>query len=193
MSKAKVITKISVTLFLITAISALLLALVNNITAPMIAANEEQSVQDALRVVMPEADVFEEKDKGNAAAAAEEKYESDIIELYDAKKDGETVGICAIVETKGYDTGLRSAVGVDADGTVTGVEIISHQETPGLGANAEKEEFRSQYTGKVGEISVVKSGAEENEINAISGATMTSDGVTRAVNTVTAIAGEMSE
>ena len=193
MSKAKEITKISVTLFLITAISALLLAIVNEITAPLIAANEEKSVQDALRVVMPEADSFAAREKGDAEAAAEEEYESDIIELYDAKKDGETVGICAIVETKGYDTGLRSAVGVDADGTVTGVEIISHQETPGLGANAEDEEFRSQYIGKNGEISVVKSGAGENEINAISGATMTSDGVTRAVNTVTAIAGEMSE
>ena len=70
MSKVKEITKISVILFLITAISALLLALVNNITAPMIAANEEQSVQDALRVVMPEADRFEARAKGDVEAAA---------------------------------------------------------------------------------------------------------------------------
>lgn len=193
MSKAKEITKISIILFLITAISALLLAFVNEITAPLIAANDEKSVQDALRVVMQEADSFEKKEPDDIAAAAEEKYDSDIIELYDAKKNGDTIGICAIVETKGYDTGLRSAIGVDTEGTVTGVEIISHQETPGLGANAEKEEFRSQYIGKSGEISVVKNGAGENEINAISGATMTSDGVTRAVDTVTAIAGEMSE
>ena len=96
--------------------------------------------------------------------------------------------MCAIVETKGYDAGLKSAVGVDRDGRVTGVEIISHKETPGLGANAEKEEFRSQFTGKSGEIAVVKSGAGENEINAISGATMTSNGVARSVNAVIAIA-----
>lgn len=193
MSKGKEIAKISLILFLITAISALLLAYVNDITAPLIAANEEKSIQEALRVVMPDADSFEQKEAGADAKAAEEKYDSKITELYDAKKDGETIGICAIVETKGYDTGLQSAIGVGADGAVTGVEIIAHQETPGLGAHAEDDEFRSQYTGKSGEISVVKSSAGENEINAISGATITSDGVTRAVNTVTALAAADAE
>lgn len=190
MSKGKEILKISVTLFLITAIAALLLAVVNNKTAPLIAANDEKKIQDALKLVMPEADSFDKTEPNAAAQAAESKYESDVVELYTAKKDGSAVGICAIVETKGYSTGLRSAVGVGKDG-VTGVEIISHQETPGLGANAEKEEFLSQYIGKSGEISVVKTGADEHEINAISGATMTSRGVTRAVDTVTAIAETM--
>ena len=103
--------------------------------------------------------------------------------VYKAKdSSGKVVGVCTIIETKGYDSGLKSAVGVDSEGKVTGVEIISHKETPGLGANAEKEEFRSQYVGKPGKISVVKSNADKNEINAISGATMTSNGVTRSVN-----------
>ena len=72
------------------------------------------------------------------------------------------------------------------DGKVTGVKIISSNETPGLGQNAAKPEFLNQYIGKEFEIGV----AGDNEINAISGATMTSDGVTGAVNTLLEIAKE---
>ena len=182
MSKAKEIIKISVILFLITAIAALLLGVVNEKTAPLIAQNEEKKIRDALKGVMSDAAEFEK---------TEADVESDVTvsAIYKAKDSGgNVIGVCAIVETKGYDAGLKSAVGVDRDGRVTGVEIISHKETPGLGANAEKEEFRSQFTGKSGEIAVVKSGAGENEINAISGATMTSNGVARSVNAVIAIA-----
>ncbi|HIT85087.1 MAG TPA: RnfABCDGE type electron transport complex subunit G [Candidatus Ornithomonoglobus intestinigallinarum] len=188
MSKGKEIAKTAVILFLITAVSAALLAAVNGITAPLIAENEEKTIQEALKVVMPDADEFEEKEKDEAAKAAEEKYGSEILNLYDAKAGGEVVGLCAIVETKGYSAGLTCAVGVDADGVVTGVEITAHEETPGLGANAEDEGFRNQYIGKHGEIGVAKNNAGDNEITAMSGATMTSNGVTNAVNTVTAAA-----
>lgn len=183
MSKAKEIIKISLILFLITAISALLLAFVNEKTAPLIAENSEKKTQEGLKGVMSEAEEFE-------AVESEFNIEDCTVDrIYKAKdSSGNVIGVCAIIETKGYDSGLKSAVGVGTDGKVTGVEIISHKETPGLGANAEKEEFRSQYIGKSGKISVVKSNADENEINAISGATMTSDGVTRSVNGAVEIA-----
>lgn len=183
MSKAKEIIKISLILFLITAISALLLAFVNEKTAPLIAENSEKKTQEALKGVMSAAEKFEMVDN-------EFNVEDCTIDrVYKAKdSSGKVVGVCTIIETKGYESGLKSAVGVDADGKVTGVEIISHKETPGLGANAEKEEFRSQYVGKPGKISVVKSNADKNEINAISGATMTSNGVTRSVNGAVEIA-----
>lgn len=177
MSKAWEIIKISLILFLITSISALLLAFVNEKTAPLIAQNSEKKTQEALKGVMSLAEEFEEIDIA---------FEADgctIDKVYKAKSaDGSVIGVCSIIEAKGYDVGLKSAVGVDSSGKVTGVEIISHKETPGLGANAEKEDFRSQYIGKSGNISVVKADASESEINAISGATMTSNGITRAVN-----------
>lgn len=188
----KEIIKTSLILFVITAVAALLLAFVNAKTAPVIAQNNQKKTQEALKVVMSEASSFEEVEKDETAAEAETKYDSEIVNLYEAQDEsGSTIGVCAIVETKGYDVGIQSAVGVNKEGTVTGVEIISHKETPGLGANAEKDEFKSQYTGKTSDIEVVKSGAAGNQINAISGATMTSNGVTKAVNTVTQIAGEM--
>lgn len=192
MKKSLEIIKISVILFLITAIAALVLAFVNQKTAPLIAENEEKNIKTALQAIMPDAADFEESDAD--VEEITDKYESEVNSLYIAKDgSGNNMGVCAIVETKGYDAGLISAIGVDKDGKVTGVEIISHNETPGLGANAEKEEFRSQYSGKSGELSVVKAGAKDNEINAISGATLTSKGMTRAVNTAIAIADAVKE
>lgn len=71
-----------------------------------------------------------------------------------------------------------------ADGTVSGIEFLTITETAGLGMNAQKPEWKAQYAGKnVEEFSVTKSGASaDNEINAISGATITSNAVTGAVN-----------
>lgn len=193
MGKVKETIKISIILFLITAISAALLAFVNQKTAPMIEQNEQKKISDALKLVMSDATDFEKSELPDTADKITENYSTDIIEFYIAKgSDGNDVGICAITETKGYSSGLRCAVGVDKNGEVTGVEIISHNETPGLGANAEKEEFRSQYAGKKDEISVVKNNASDNEINAISGATLTSRGVTSNVNTVIALLHEIN-
>lgn len=193
MGKVKETIKISIILFLITAISAALLAFVNQKTAPMIEQNEQKKISDALKLVMSDATDFEKSELPDTADKITENYGTDIIEFYIAKgSDGNDVGICAITETKGYSSGLRCAVGVDKNGEVTGVEIISHNETPGLGANAEKEEFRSQYAGKKDEISVVKNNASDNEINAISGATLTSRGVTSNVNTVIALLHEIN-
>ena len=194
MSKVIETIKISIILFLITAISAALLAFVNQKTSPMIEQNEQKKISDALKLVMSDAADFEKSELPDTADKITENYGTDIIEFYIAKgSDGNDVGICAISETKGYSSGLRCAVGVNKNGEVTGVEIISHNETPGLGANAEKEEFRSQYAGKKDEISVVKNNASANEINAISGATLTSRGVTSNVNTVIALLHEINE
>ena len=77
-------------------------------------------------------------------------------------------------------------VGIKSDGTVSGVSIGSHEETAGLGAKATEPEFYEQFAGKPadGSLSVIKNGtAGESEILAISGATITSKGITDAVNT----------
>lgn len=79
-------------------------------------------------------------------------------------------------------------VGVGTDGTVTGVSIISMSETSGLGANASKESFRGQFVGKSGELAVSKDGGE---IDALTGATITSRAVTSGVNTALVVASEM--
>ena len=173
--------KTGIILFLITALSAALLACVNGFTAPRIAENKEIKTQDAMRAVLPSADSFEKLEITPEVAALSDKDE--ITEIYKAKDSGGAdCGVCVITNTSGYDVGIVTVTGVDAGLKVAGVEITAMKETPGLGAKAADSSFRAQYGGKAGEVMVSKTGADDTHIQAISGATKTSNGVTRGVN-----------
>lgn len=175
MRESNSIIKIGLILFLITAISAALLAFVNGKTAPLIEKNSIAKEQDALKAVMSEAAEFEETTVDTNTGALKKVFLA-------KDADGKSIGVCVITETTGYDVGIQTVTGVDADLKVTGVEIISMNETPGLGAKAADDSFKSQYKGKSGEIGVAKSAPSDAEIQAISGATKTSNGVTNGVN-----------
>ena len=167
------IIKIGVILFLITALAAALLAFVNGKTAPLIEKNSLEKEQNAMLSVMPDAAKFEEVEITDGEAS----------KAYTAlDSDGNVIGACIITETTGYDVGIQTVTGVDADLKVTGIDIIAMNETPGLGAKAAEEDFRSQYIGKSGTIGVSKSASSDTDIQAISGATKTSNGVTQGVN-----------
>ena len=90
---------------------------------------------------------------------------------------------------RGYSSGLNLTVGIGADGTIKGVIVGDHGETPGLGAKASDDAFRNQYIGKPidNPLTVVKTDASDTyDIQAITSATITSRGVTDAVNTAAA-------
>ena len=97
-------------------------------------------------------------------------------------KDGNVLGSVVVNVAKGYGGDISVMTGVDKDGKVTGVNILSHSETAGLGANAVKESFRDQFVGLVKGITVSKDKPGENSIDALTGATVTSRAVTKAVN-----------
>jgi electron transport complex protein RnfG len=89
------------------------------------------------------------------------------------------------VTTQGDQGLITCAVGLDSGGMTLGVKLVSHNETPGLGANAAKPEFLKQFSdeGKQGPFNVVKTqAAGSNQIMAVSSATNTSKGVAEAVN-----------
>lgn len=166
--------KLGFTLFLFTAISALILAYSNGVTAPEIAKVEEQIKTEARMEILPAADAFEAVEGVEGAK-----------EVYKGTAGGETVGYTLSMVTSGYGGDVELAVGISNEGTVTGIKIIKHTETPGLGANATLPAFQDQYKGKsVSEvIEVVKTPpSADNEIQAITGATITSRAVTKAVN-----------
>lgn len=170
----KEIIKVGMILLIITAVLAALLAFVNGKTAPLIEKNALEKEQIALKAVMPDAAEFIE---------AEAKTEGEVLKAYTAlDSNGVKIGACVITETSGYDVGIQTVTGVDKELKVTGIEIISMNETPGLGAKAAEESFREQYIGKSGKVGVSKNGASDTEIQAISGATKTSNGVTNGVN-----------
>ena len=104
-------------------------------------------------------------------------------------KDGNVLGSVVVNVAKGYGGDISVMTGVDKDGKVTGVNILSHSETAGLGANAVKESFRDQFVGLVKGITVSKDKPGENSIDALTGATVTSRAVTKAVNAAIEAAG----
>lgn len=163
---AKEILIPTVSLFTICLIVTALLALTNHITAPMI---EQLSIENAAKVsreVLPAAESFTEVEGTTGSAG------------YTA--DGVLCGYVFTEEVKGYGGALSVMVGIDTTGTVTGVSVLEHNETPGLGANVTKEGFLEQYEVAVtGELAVSKDGGT---IDAVTGATISSRAVTQAVN-----------
>ena len=91
--------------------------------------------------------------------------------------------------TKGYGGKISFALGVDETGAITGIAITSQSETAGLGANCENESWQAGFTGKVlpdnrSDEMYRKNGESESQIQALSGATVTSRAITRAVKAI---------
>ncbi len=166
----------TVTLLVICLVVSALLAGTNALTKGPIAQNELKKSQEAMHSVCPDAVSFE----GGKGLETE---------VYKAlNESGEVIGCAIPVTSKGYGGDIQIMVGISSvdGGMVTGVEILSHSETPGLGANAVSEDFRNQFTDNpsLHGFSVVKdgTGGSEGKIDAITGATITSNAVTNAVN-----------
>lgn len=166
-------------LFVITALAALLLAVTNNMTVEKIEANTIKEQNEARMAVMPDASEFEELE-------TDLNEGSIVTEIYAGKTAaGELAGYCVGVSPNGFGGAIEMIVGIKADETLSGVKIVSMSETPGLGSKAQEPKFNDQFSGKnVSEpLAVIKSGiAKDNEVVAISGATITSNAVASGVN-----------
>ena len=161
------ILRLTVTLLLICAAVAAVLAGVNAITKDKIAAIQEQKTQDAIAVVLPGAGAVEQLPVTG---------EADIVTAVYATENGYAVQVAP----NGFDGAVTMMVGV-SEGKVTGISVISHTETPGLGAvaaanNAKGEAFRGQFVGQSGVLAVGE------QIDGMSGATITSKAVVAGVN-----------
>lgn len=100
---------------------------------------------------------------------------------------GNVIGhIFSATSKDGYGGNIKISVGMTNEGVITGLGFLEIAETPGLGMNATNPEFKDQFQGKSSDSLVVKKGgaSADNEIDAISGATITSDAVTNAVNAI---------
>nr|WP_317361088.1 RnfABCDGE type electron transport complex subunit G [uncultured Blautia sp.] len=185
------IIKDAMILTLITLVAGGILGLVYEITKEPIAKQQEMAKQEAYKSVFEDADSFEvcveEGDGELAAYLAENGFEAQTInEVMEAKDaSGETLGYAINLTTsEGYGGDITFSMGVREDGTLNGISILTISETAGLGMNATKDEFKNQFQDKQAEaFEVTKTGAAaDNQINAISGATITSNAVTKGVN-----------
>ena len=185
----KNIMKNTLILTAITLVAGILLGLVYEITKEPIALAKEAAKKEAYQQVMADADAFDGLELVEEAIKQVEDTEESsgctINEVVEAKANGETVGYVVTTTTsEGYGGEIQISVGILKDGTVNGVAILSIGETAGLGMKATEEAFYGQYAGKNVEFfSVSKTGASaDNEIDALSGATITSNAMTKAVN-----------
>ena len=172
----------------ITLIAGLLLGIVYQVTKEPIAVQEAKAKQEACQEVFADASSF---DAVEVAAVEESAWSSagygqeTLDEVMMAKDSaGETLGYVVTVTTKeGYGGDIRFTLGVRMDGTVNGISILSISETAGLGMRAE-EVLKPQFADKnVEKFEYTKSGAtSESQVDAISGATITTNAVTNGVN-----------
>ena len=159
-------------LLLICLVATTLLAGTNLITKDKIAQNAVEKENASRMVVLPEAGDFSELTT----------LDSGITYCAGLDKEGNTIGYVFTSGAKGYGGTVGVMIGVDNDGVITGIEILSHAETPGLGANATSDSFKSRFVGKSGELTVDKNSNDGQNIQAITAATITSKAVVSAVN-----------
>lgn len=158
-------------LALICFVATFVLAVTYEVTKPKIEEKLRIEEEDALKAIVPDADSFIKKTV-------------DAIDYFEALKGKDRIGYCIRVTGNGYSGFIRIIVGIDLNGIIKGVEVLEHQETPGLGAKineirpGEKEPyFLKQFKGKAAKTIAVK-----KDIDAITGATISSSAVTDAIN-----------
>ncbi len=170
-STVKFVLRIAITLLLITGIVAAALAVVNQVTAPIIAQLKAEKTQQAIMAVLPGG------------------YDTELSAFPDdtglvAKVYQGASGYAVEVNPIGFDSAITMMVGVDYEGKVLGFEVISHKETKGLGEvaaskNSAGVDFRSQFVGMSGTLAVTKDGGQ---VDAIAGATVTSRAICVGIN-----------
>lgn len=177
-------------LFLITLIAGCALGLVYEVTKAPIENQELKTKQEACQEVFPQALEFEEAKAPEEAENGEILkglgFEQVSIDSVMLAKDGNhnPIGlVLTVTDHEGYGGDIQFMMGIQADGTLNGISILAIGETPGLGMKAE-EVLKPQFADKkVEQFSYTKSGSmSESEIDAISGATITTNAVTNGVN-----------
>jgi len=165
------ILRLSLTLLLITALAAGALAAVNSITKDAIADNKLAKTRQAMAIVLPGAENMEKIDNGSGVVKA----------VYAPSADSPVQGWAVeVAPGSGFGGEIRLMVGISAGGEITGISVITHGETPGLGAVAAAktpagEEFRDSFLGDSGTLTL-------EDIDGLSGATITTKAVLEGVN-----------
>ncbi len=179
-NKVKAILIPAVSLLIICVVVTALLGVTNAVTAPKIAQLAAEIEAAAKQAVLTDATTFSDEKQIEKDGNSYTYYEG-----FSAEES--LAGYVFRTSAKGYGGDIAVMVGVKTDGTVAGVNILSISETAGLGMNAKNESFLSQFLGKSGTIGVLKNGSSETEIQALTGATITSKAMASAVNQALAL------
>lgn len=138
------------------------LALVNDVTFPVISKAAEERAEAAMIEVMPEADGFKELELDNIPATVTQVFKAE-----------NGAGYVFMLKAKGYGGDMSLICGIDSNGCITKCKTLSHSETAGMGAKTAEDDYRNQYIGKDSSL---------QGVNAISGATISSKAYIGAIN-----------
>ncbi len=185
----KTMLKDAAILFLITLISGCLLGAVYQVTKEPIAKTQAKAKEDACKEVFADATSFVLRDDITEADATkvvtDAGFNASVNEVSEAEDaDGNVLGyVITVTDHEGYGGDIQFTIGIKNDGTVNGISILKISETAGLGMNADSV-LKPQFAGKnVSQFAYTKTGAaSEDQIDAISGATITTNAVTNGVN-----------
>ena len=182
----KFILKVAGTLTVIALVVAALLGVVNNVTKDKIAEQDAENTRIAMSAVAPEGSEFGDKmDISDAVAAAASAQGGKIVEMYPMTNGGADAGYVVKVSASGSQGTITMMVGVDANKDITGISVISHSETSGIGTKVVGNEPNSagvpvldQFVGMSGSGSLVVG----KNVIAVSGATVSTKGITMGAN-----------
>ena len=188
---SKFIIRVAGTLTAICLVVSALLGGVNAITADKIAAINQANTEASLNAVSEGADEFTPIALTDTMLATASAAGAKLTEAYTVKAAGEAVGYAFKVVASGSQGNIEMIVGVDADNAVTGVSIVSNKETAGIGSKVMENNALPSGTGVLDQF-IGMSGAGTltvgKNVDAISGATVSSKGVTKGVNAALAVA-----
>lgn len=195
------IMKNTLILAAITLVAGLLLGLVHEVTAAPIAEQEALAKARAYAEVFPEAVSFNELPQEELLKAAEYLAEQGFVQTVNEAAEacdasGNVIGhVFTVTTPEGYGGDIKLTVGVQTDMTMLGISFLSISETAGLGMKANTDEWKAQFAGiQADEIVYTKTGrTADNEIDAVSSATITTKAVTGAVNAALSLAGYYAE
>ena len=191
----KFILKVAGTLTVISLITAFLLGLVNGVTKDKIAAIDAEKTRVAMSAVVPEGSEFTDAlELTDDVVAAAKAQGGTITELYGVTNGGAEAGYVMKVSASGSQGTIVMMVGVDANKAITGISVVNHSETSGIGTKVVENKPNSagvpvldQFVGLSGAGSLVVG----SNITAISGATVSTKGITMGANAALAVADVM--
>lgn len=169
-------------LTLITAGAGLLLSLVESVTREPIAEQRRLEMLRALQAVLPPADNSPDEDTVQLLVGKDKRGRDVLRKFFRGRKEGQLNGIAfKVVAPDGYSGNIDVMVGIDPAGTVVGIEILSHNETPGLGDKIAFPEFKGIFVGKNLDNADWRVKKDGGEFDQITGATISPRAVVGAV------------
>ena len=176
--------RLTVRLFLITAIAGLILAFANSFTSPVIQQREKQEYENALKEVFADADKFETLEEGKLNSIKTKIKNIEKVEI--AKKSDKTVGyVFKSLGKNGYGGDISMLMAINTENqTIVGFKVLKHNETPGLGSRVTTPEYAQSVVGNKVTEHLVKNlhPDKDNDIQAITGTTISVNAVLNGLN-----------